>query len=338
MKSNVIIYAVGIYKGGGLQVLKEFIQSNKNFYYIFDSRLDPIHYNVVKNFKIVKQGLVNIILTQLQLKKLKKNIIFINGLPPLIKLESNTFVLYQNLNIFPPKNLLSLYMWIFSTDFLRFIFFKFGRLKVQTWFVLSEEAFQALSKNLGFYQNIVKLFFFEVYKNNKKYKKYYDFIYPADLKRHKNHDKIINALINLSKQNIKPSFLFTLTNKEMKKINFPDLKKKINIHNFDDFNNRSKFIKKMQQSKCLFFPSEQETIGLPIIEGYNNNLLVATSNRNYAKQFIEPDALFNINSNLSIQTYIKNIYQNKIKKKKNKKIKNLEFFLKKRDFFQILND
>ena len=150
MKSNVIIYAVGIYKGGGLQVLKEFIQSNKNFYYIFDSRLDPIHYNVVKNFKIVKQGLVNIILTQLQLKKLKKNIIFINGLPPLLKLESNTFVLYQNLNIFPPKNLLSLYMWIFSTDFLRFIFFKFGRLKVQTWFVLSEEAFQALSKNLSF--------------------------------------------------------------------------------------------------------------------------------------------------------------------------------------------
>ena len=338
MKSNVIIYAVGIYKGGGLQVLKEFIQSNKNFYYIFDSRLDPIHYKVVKNFKIVRQGLVNIILTQLQLKKLKKNIIFINGLPPLLELESNTFVLYQNLNIFPPKNLLSLYMWIFSTDFLRFIFFKLGHLKVQTWFVLSDEAFQALSKNLGLYQNIVKLFFFEIYKNKKKYRKYYDFIYPADLKRHKNHDKIINALINLSRQNIKPSFLFTLTNKEMKKINFSDLKKKINIHNFDDFNNRLKFIKKMQQSKCLFFPSEKETIGLPIIEGYNNNLLVATSNKNYAKQFIEPDALFNINSNLSIQTYIKNIYQNKIKKKKNKKIKNLELFLKKIDFFQILND
>ena len=52
MKSNVIIYAVGIYKGGGLQVLKEFIQLNKNFYYIFDSRLDPIHYKVIKNYKI----------------------------------------------------------------------------------------------------------------------------------------------------------------------------------------------------------------------------------------------------------------------------------------------
>ncbi len=338
MKSNVIIYAVGIYKGGGLQVLKEFIQLNKNFYYIFDSRLDPIHYKVIKNYKIIKQGLVNIILMQLQLKKLKKNIFFINGLPPLLKLDSNTFVLYQNLNIFPPKNFFSLLIWIFSSDFLRFIFFKFGRLKVQTWFVLSEEAFQALSKNLGFYQNIVKLFFFEIYKNKKKYKKYYDFIYPADLKRHKNHDKIINALINLSKQNIKPSFLFTLTDKEKRKINFQDLKKKINIHNFDDFNNRLKFIKKMQQSKCLFFPSEQETIGLPIIEGYNNNLLVATSNKNYAKQFIEPDVLFNVNSDVSIQKYIKNIYHNKIKKKKNTKIKNLEFFLKKKDFFQILND
>ena len=88
----------------------------------------------------------------------------------------------------------------------------------------------------------------------------------------------------------------------------------------------------------MFFPSEQETIGLPIIEGYNNNLLVATSNRNYAKQFIEPDVLFNINSTNSIQNYIKNIYQNKIKKKKNTKIKNLEFFLKKKDFFKIFNE
>ena len=72
----------------------------------------------------------------------------------------------------------------------------------------------------------------------------------------------------------------------------------------------------MRESKCLFFPSERETIGLPIIEGYNNNLLVATSNKNYAKQFIEPDVLFNINSVNSIQNHIKNIYQNKIKKKK----------------------
>ena len=39
MKSNVIIYAIGIYKGGGLQVLKEFIQSNKNYYYIFVKNL-----------------------------------------------------------------------------------------------------------------------------------------------------------------------------------------------------------------------------------------------------------------------------------------------------------
>ncbi len=227
MKSNVIIYAIGIYKGGGLQVLKEFIKSNKNFYYIFDSRLDPIHYKAVKNYKIIKQGLANIILLQNELKKLKKNIFFINGLPPLLKLESNTFVLYQNLNIFPPKNLFNLLIWIFSSDFLRFIFFKIGKINVQTWYVLSEVAYQALTKNLGSYQNIIKLFFFKIYKKKKKYKKYYDFIYPADLKRHKNHDKIINALINLSKQNINPSFLFTLTNKEKRKINFLDLKKKL---------------------------------------------------------------------------------------------------------------
>ena len=97
MKNDTFIYAIGIYKGGGLQVLKEFIKSNKNFFYYFDSRLNPIHYAGIKKFKIVKQSIINNILINLELKKEKKNVFFINGLPPLLKLHGNNFVLYQNL-------------------------------------------------------------------------------------------------------------------------------------------------------------------------------------------------------------------------------------------------
>ena len=34
MKNKTYIYALGIYKGGGLQVLKEFIKLNKNCFII----------------------------------------------------------------------------------------------------------------------------------------------------------------------------------------------------------------------------------------------------------------------------------------------------------------
>lgn len=339
MKKNVIIYAIGIHKGGGLQVLKQFIKSNKNFLYIFDSRLDSIHYKNVKKFKIVKQGLINSIKTNIELKKKNNSdIFFINGLPPLLKLSSNIFVLYQNLNIFPPNNLYKLLYWFFSLDFLRYIFFKIGYKNVQSWLVLSDVANQTLSKKIKNYSNIIKVFFFDIHQKKIISKKKFDFIYPADLKRHKNHSKIISALVDLSKEKIKPSFLFTLNEYEKKKLNFNALEKKINIHNFSDFNNRLKFIKKLQQSKCLFFPSEQETIGLPIIEGYNNNLYIATSNEVYARQFIEPDKVFNINSANSIKKTIKKIYLSKFKKKRVNKIKNFELYLKKKNFFRIIND
>jgi hypothetical protein len=340
MKNNTLIYALGIHKGGGLQVLKEFINSNKNFFYYFDSRLNPIHFRKIKNYKIVKQNLKNIILTNFELKSKYKQVFFINGLPPLIKLNCDTFVLYQNLNIFPPKLKSKFISWLFSLDFFRYIFFKFGYKNVKTWFVLSKIANQALVNELSNYKDIKNILFFNILKKRKKknQKKKFDFIYPADLQKHKNHQKIILALLELFEENIKPSFLFTLNEKEKIKINFSYLQKKINIHNFIDNDNRAKFINKLKQAKCLFFPSEHETIGLPIIEAYNNNLLIATSNQRYAKQFVEPNIVFNQNSVKSIKDTIKKIYLKKKIKKKNNKARNFDSFLKKKEFFNIINE
>ena len=85
MKIDNIVYAVGIYKGGGLQVLKEFIKINKNFYYYFDSRLNSIHYKGIKNYKIVKQSITNIFLANLEFKKKKKKYFFCKWITTIIK-------------------------------------------------------------------------------------------------------------------------------------------------------------------------------------------------------------------------------------------------------------
>ena len=36
---------------------------------------------------------------------------------PLLSLSGNTFVMYQNLNIFPPMKFFNLILWLFSSDF-----------------------------------------------------------------------------------------------------------------------------------------------------------------------------------------------------------------------------
>ena len=336
MKNKTYIYALGIYKGGGLQVLKEFIKLNKNCFYYFDSRLNREHIKGIKNFKLVKQNLRNIILKNFELKKENINIF----LPPLLSLSGNTFVMYQNLNIFPPTKFINLILWLFSSDFLRFMVFKLGYKNVQKWFVLSDIAYKALSIKLNNVKNIKKVLFFDILKIKKKIniKKKYDFIYPADLKRHKNHKNIILALLELSKENIKPSFLFTFTEYEKEKINFAKLQKHLNIHNFKYSDNRINFFRKLRECKCLFFPSEHETIGLPIIEAYNNNLLIATSDEKYAKQFIEPNIVFDQNSVVSIKKTIKHIYLKKKIIMKRSKVKNFHSFLKKEQLLGFINE
>ena len=338
MNDENIIYALGVHKGGGLIILKEFLKRKKNYFYYFDSRLNPIHYRHIKHYKVIKKNLIGLLKLYSNIPKKTKNIIFINGLPPFLSLKKNIFVLFQNLNIFPPKKILNLLLWFFSFDFLRYINFKLGSKNVLTWYVLSDVAKTVLEKNLEKYDKIVKLMFFNLNQNiNKKIKKY-DFIYPADLKRHKNHKKVIMALLDLEKQNIKPSFLFTLTNAEKKKLKFDQLKTKINIYNFEKHNDRSSFLDLLKKSDCLFFPSHDETIGLPILEAFNQNLIIATANKPYAKQFIIPDFTFSPDSVHSIKQTIKKIYFMKKNNttntyKKNKKVK-LSYFLQKEQFFK----
>lgn len=338
MNNENIIYAIGIHKGGGLTILKEFFKKKKNYFYYLDSRLNPIHYRHIKHYKVIKKNLINILKLYFSIPKKTKNIIFINGLPPFLNLKKNVFILFQNLNIFPPKKIIKFLSWFFSFDFLRYINFKLGYKNVLTWYVLSDVAKTVLERNLEKSDKIVKLMFFDLNQNTNKKIKKYDFIYPADLKRHKNHKKVIMALLDLEKQNIKPSFLFTLTNTEKKKLKFDQLKKKINIYNFDKHNNRSSFLDLLKKTNCLFFPSHNETIGLPILEAFNQNLIIATANKTYAKQFIIPDFTFNPNSVYSIKQIIKKIYfikkNNTIKTyKKSKKVK-LSYFLQKDQFFK----
>ena len=300
--------------------------------------MSPIHYKKIKNYKVIKKNLISILKLYFTIPDKTKNIIFINGLPPFLSLRKNVFVLFQNLNIFPPKKVINFLLWFFSFDFLRYINFKLGYKNVLTWYVLSDVAKTVLERNLEKSDKIVKLMFFDLNQNTNKKIKKYDFIYPADLKRHKNHKKVIMALLDLEKQNIKPSFLFTLTNTEKKKLKFDQLKKKINIYNFDKHNNRSSFLDLLKKTNCLFFPSHNETIGLPILEAFNQNLIIATANKTYAKQFIIPDITFNPNSIYSNKQIIKKIYfikkNNTIKTyKKSKKVK-LSYFLQKDQFFK----
>ena len=101
---NKLYYASGLNIGGGLTILNIFFKKldSKNFFFI-DER---IRIKKKNNVYIVKNNLLSKILSEIRIKKIIKHftkVIFLNGLPPLIRYNNQVSVYFQNANIIPIK-------------------------------------------------------------------------------------------------------------------------------------------------------------------------------------------------------------------------------------------
>jgi hypothetical protein len=323
----LILNATSLYQDGGLTILKKFLKYNFDKIY-FDTRL--------KNLRAIP------LLYKLYLyfyffffTSKKTKIIYLSGIPPVIKSKAHIICCFQNSNIFFFQ--FNFFKWFFSKDLIRYIFFLLFKKNVNNWLVFSPLAKFILVKNGIQKKNIKLIKIFDFKKKKKKInKKKYDFIYPASIVAPKNHLNLILALILLAKKNIYPKVLLTIKKKEILssiliKLIF-EFKLKVTCKYF-----KNSIDEAYNKSVALIYPSLNETIGIPIIESYNHNLYILTSNRIYAKQFIKPSLVFDP---LDPQDISNKIEKFLIKKKRFKKgivIKNHKFILSQgKNFFRDL--
>ncbi len=66
------------------------------------------------------------------------------------------------------------------------------------------------------------------------------------------------------------------------------------------------------QSRCLVFPSTEETFGLGLVEAVNMDLDVIASDLEYVYQSIEPSLVFDPNNSYDISLKMKEYLQKKI--------------------------
>ena len=239
----------------------------------------------------------------------KDHILFLNGLPPVIKFNCEVSVAFQNANIFRSFYKIRFIDWIFSKDFLRNIVFLFGKKNVDNWFVFSPVSQKILNKELNKYTNIkiinvLSEFSNFIKSNSLDYQ--YDFIYPASGLKHKNHSLLFEILVQLSKEGIYPKVLITLEQKYLNQINFYHYKKKygLKVDNYFE-KNQNVFLNIYKECKCLLYLSKNETIGLPILEANKYGLFTIAPDLDYSSQFIEPDFKFDINSKNELKNIIK---------------------------------
>ena len=100
----------------------------------------------------------------------------------------------------------------------------------------------------------------------------------------------------LSKLKIFPRLLITLNKVDIIKFKVAHLAKKFKLKiSNKPSDNREKFLKNYNKSKALIFPSQSETLGLPLIEAQKFGIDILASNKNFAKEYTSKERLFNPN-------------------------------------------
>lgn len=259
----------------------------------------------------VKNTVVNRLFAELDiLFKVKSgDIHFIFGnLPPLFKSRSFTVLYLQN------RLLIEKLFW-FATPtyhinvrtFLERIWFRTMKKNISAYIVQTESMAQLLKKRIDDQKPIHIIPFISSKPKEMgdlhDTEKLYDFIYPASGESHKNHNTLIDAWIELSKNGLRPSLVLTVSG-----LYYPNLLSHINL----SIKNYSLNIKNIenatldninqlyQSSKALIYPSLIESLGLPLIEANNAGLAIIASELDYVRDIVTPTQTFNPVSYLSI--------------------------------------
>ena len=318
------IIAPNIKSGGGkelLEYLLEYIDENYvdikvNVYVDISSNIEN---KQKRNVIVMTSKLSKIML----FFKLFENAIYFGNLPPIRK-SKNSLVYFHNTYL-----LMSLRK-MFSTnsefinkimDLVKQIYIKIFAKNVD-FIVCQTEVVSKQIKKKFLYENIKILPFYKKCERMDVEKKF-DYCYISLAHPHKNHKKFFDALKILEQKKLPLSFAVTIELdkqyliKMIEEINKNDI---IKIINFGMIS-KEKVCKLYAQSKCLIFPSLEESFALPLIEAADIGLDVISSDLDYVYQVIDPSLTFNPNDAQSIADTIQKYKEGNCLKSKTK-IKN----------------
>ena len=317
----LFIIAPNIKNGGGLELLLYFIEHiEKNYPNVksivyLDSSLKMIQSAENRQVIYMNSSFEKI---KLFSKKIDNSLYFGN-LPPLTKSE-NSVVYFHNLYLLMPlKKLMKASMNFFIKYLLQQLYIRLFINNVNIVTCQNDDIKEKFIKKYNF-KNVQLLPFFRLCDKKvlEKNEKIYDFCYVSLAHPHKNHQRLLEACDIISRENISFSLALTIEEghedliKKIKDINHKNIVKVVNLGKLP----KEEVCKLYAQSRCLIYPSTEETFGLGLVEAINMNLDVIASNLNYVYQSIEPSLVFNPNCSLNISLKMKEYLEGNTQKSK----------------------
>lgn len=318
---GLIINAPNVHQGGGLSLLQALIDSLDGDFkgcLVLDERM-PVPRQLPDGTIVhrVPPTIRGRLMAEWRLRKWAGAyglVLCFGNLPPLFKLKAKVLVFVQNRYQIDQRQLKGFpFFSRFKITLERFWFT--WRKKNVTQFIVQTPSMQRIIQK-NFCIPAIALPFFDKHKNYKRIGSLspltknakYDFVYVASGEPHKNHIHLIEAWTLLAKEEIRPSLCLTLDENSFTELcrQIEHKKKRFNLNIVNaGVLSKTEIQDLYRKSRALIYPSDMESLGLPLIEARCVGLPILASERDYVRDVIDPEQTFDPNSFTSIARAVK---------------------------------
>jgi glycosyltransferase involved in cell wall biosynthesis len=234
----------------------------------------------------------------------KDVILCMNNLPPLFSCKGTAIVFLHSRLLASDIPLVGYSLWTRLRIKIERIWLRALRDHASRYLVQTPSMAAALKQFLGKDIPIeICMFTLEIEKSSQTAQPIYDYIYPATGDVHKNHVTLLRAWQELARSSFRPSLVLTVDPQR-----YPSLAREIErLQHTDGLNivnlgvlPHDKMGHYYQSARALIFPSQLESLGLPLLEAKAYGLPILAVERDYVRDIVTPAETFDPDSALSI--------------------------------------
>ena len=303
---TLVIHAPNIHLGGGRTLLMELLSSLKQPAVVqlderFELSLEPS-----SNLQVIKvaPNLIARFNAERRLKKLcgsEDTLLCFGNLPPLFPSKAKVIVYLQNRYLISVRSLAGM-PWSVGIRIRIERFWLRYFLRNATLLVQTESMAHEANELFGCNAHILPFLPQDMLPVLNQSNRCYDYIYVASGEPHKNHHRLLQAWVILSKKGYRPSLYLTLnpqtdaplcnqidqlvTKYDLKIINYPVP--------------HGQMFELYRQCGALIYPSLFESFGLPLLEARKAGISIVAAERDYVRDVVMPATSFDPESSLSI--------------------------------------
>ena len=236
------------------------------------------------------------------------------NLPPLFRLRGKVLLFLQNRYLIEPRSLKGFPFFHRLRITLERLWFRWGKRNVTHFIVQTPSMRRTIEQSLGVPCTVLPFS-----KDSTSYTRVMDaphdrtearhgFLYVASGEPHKNHRNLVEAWTRLAEEGIRPGLRLTLDENRFADLcNWIEGKIRnfcLNVTNVGSLSDQD-LQRAYKESLALIYPSDFESLGLPLLEARCAGLPILASERDYVRDAVDPEETFDPGSPISIARAVK---------------------------------